>query len=284
MDLKKSVQQIDSLPSPDFILKKIVDTASSTSASAKELNDIVSKDSGFVSKLLKLANSSYYGLPKKVSKLTEAIMILGFKTVRNMALSIFANEQLFSFKSEELELRELWIHSLSVATIGETIAERIGFSNKEELFLCGLLHDIGKTVQGILFPLLFDAIVKVSRMKGWTYYRTEKELGVPTHEQFAEMLLEKWNFPELVSLAATRHHRTDDFGSSVYTDVVFITSLATYIAERLKYGDNGAGAPILVKHNLWKELGLTPLIMKDIVHMSAEKIGRLSEFYNPLSS
>ena len=284
MDLKKSVQQIDWLPSPDFILKKIVDTASSTSASAKELNDIVSKDSGFVSKLLKLANSSYYGLPKKVSKLTEAIMILGFKTVRNMALSIFANEQLFSFKSEELELRELWIHSLSVATIGETIAERIGFSNKEELFLCGLLHDIGKTVQGILFPLLFDAIVKVSRMKGWTYYRTEKELGVPTHEQFAEMLLEKWNFPELVRLAATRHHRTDDFGSSVYTDVVFITSLATYIAERLKYGDNGAGAPILVKHNLWKELGLTPLIMKDIVHMSAEKIGRLSEFYNPLSS
>jgi len=239
MDLKKSVQQIDSLPSPDFILKKIVDTASSTSASAKELNDIVSKDSGFVSKLLKLANSSYYGLPKKVSKLTEAIMILGFKTVRNMALSIFANEQLFSFKSEELELRELWIHSLSVATIGETIADRIGFSNKEELFLCGLLHDIGKTVQGILFPLLFDAIVKVSRMKGWTYYRTEKELGVPTHEQFAEMLLEKWNFPELVSLAATRHHRTDDFGSSVYTDVVLSLRLPRISPSGLNMATTG---------------------------------------------
>jgi len=278
MDLKKSVQQIDSLPSPDFILKKIVDTAGSTSASAKELNDVVSKDSGFVSKLLKLANSSYYGLPKKVSKLTEAIMILGFKTVRNMALSIFANEQLFSFDSKELELRELWVHSLSVATIGETVAERIGFSNKEELFLCGLLHDIGKTVQGILFPLLFDAIVKVSRVKGWTYYRTEKELGVPTHELFAEMLLEKWNFPELVILAATRHHRTDDFGSSVYTDVVLITSLSTYIAERMKYGNNGAGTPIHIKHDLWKELGLTPQIMKDIVHMSAEKISRLSDF------
>ena len=80
MELKKQVQLIESLPSPDFILKKIVDTASSSSASAKELNEVVSKDTGFVSKLLKLANSSYYGLPKKVSKLTEAIMILGFKT------------------------------------------------------------------------------------------------------------------------------------------------------------------------------------------------------------
>jgi len=280
MELKKQVQLIESLPSPDFILKKIVDTASSSSASAKELNEVVSKDTGFVSKLLKLANSSYYGLPKKVSKLTEAIMILGFKTVRNMALSIFANEQLFSFKSKELQLRELWIHSLSVATIGETIAERIGFSNKEELFLCGLLHDVGKTVQGILFPTLFDAIVKVSRTKGWTYYRTEKELEVPTHEQLAEMLMEKWNFPELVTLAATRHHRTDDFGSSIYTDVVYITSLSTYIAERMRYGDNGAGAPIPIKHNLWKELGLSPLILKDIVRMSAEKINRLSEFYS----
>jgi putative nucleotidyltransferase with HDIG domain len=278
MELKKTVQQIETLPSPDFILKKIVDTASSSSASAKELNEIVSKDTGFVAKILKLANSSYYGLPKKVSKLTEAIMILGFKTVRNMALSIFTNEQFFSFSSQELKLKNLWFHSLSVATIGETIAERIGFSNKEELFLCGLLHDIGKTVQGILFPALFDMIVKISRKKHWTYFKTEKELGIPTHEELAEMLLDKWNFPELVTVAASRHHRTETSSSSVYTDIIFITTLATFVAERMEIGDNGAGGAIILRKKVWDELGLTPIIMKDILQMSKDKIAKLNEF------
>lgn len=278
MDYKKAIQQIDSLPSPDFILQKIVEIASNPSASAKELNDIVSKDAGFVSKILKMANSSYYGLPRKVSKLTEAIMVLGFKTVRNMALSIFTSEQFFSFQSKEVKIREFWFHSLSVATIGESIAERIGFSNKEELFLCGLLHDIGKTVQGILFPALFDSVVKLARLKQWTYYQTEMELSIPTHETFSELLLEKWNFPELVSIASSRHHRTETVSSSIYTDIVYITTLSTFIAERLKLGENGAGCAILIGKHIWKELGLTPMIMKDIIKMSKEKISKLSDY------
>ena len=152
MDLKKTIQEIETLPSPDFILQKIVDTANNPGASAKDLNEVASKDPGFVAKILKLANSAYYGLPRNVTKLTEAIMILGFKTVRNMAMSIFTGKEFFSFETENLDMNEFWKHAVVVATIGELTAEIIGYSNKEELFMCGLLHDIGKSVQGVLFP------------------------------------------------------------------------------------------------------------------------------------
>jgi putative nucleotidyltransferase with HDIG domain len=280
MDLKKTIQQVESLPSPDFVLQKIVNTANSPSASAKDLNEVASKDPAFVAKILKLANSAYYGLPRNVSKLTEAIMILGFKTVRNMALSIFTNKEFFAFKSDELDLKEFWKHSIVVATIGELTAEIIGYSNKEELFMCGLLHDIGKSVQGVLFPSMMDAIVKLARIKKISYYAAEQLLEIPTHEIFAEILVEKWNFPELVLISASRHHRPDSLRNSIYSDPVNIITLSTFIAERLFLGDNGGGRPIAVPKYCWDELGFTPVLFDELLVSVEAKVQKIDEFMN----
>jgi len=278
VDLKATIQQVETLPSPDFIIHKIVEIASSPTSSAKELNQVVSKDPSFVAKILRLSNSAYYGLPKKVSKLTDAIMILGFKTVRNMALSIFTKEQYFTFKSQELELSELWKHSMAVATVAETVAERIGYSNKEELFMCGLLHDIGKTVQGMLFPDLFDSIIQVARTKKISYYDAEILLKIPTHEIFSEILLAKWNFPEIVLSCTSRHHRPFSVSNSIYTDPIYITNVSTFIAEKIKYGNNGSSQPIKLELDLWNDLGLSPLTFKEIIESTEKKLEKIEEF------
>jgi putative nucleotidyltransferase with HDIG domain len=280
MDLKKTIQEIETLPSPDFILQKIVDTANNPAASAKDLNEVASKDPGFVAKILKLANSAYYGLPRNVTKLTEAIMILGFKTVRNMAMSIFTGKEFFSVESENLDMKEFWKHSVVVATVGELTAEIIGYSNKEELFMCGLLHDIGKSVQGVLFPNLFDSIISVARVKKISYYQTEQQLEIPTHEIFAELLLEKWNFPELVMITASRHHRPQSIQNSIYSDPVNIITLSTFIAERMRMGDNGAGRPIELPKYCWDELGLTPVIFDELLSSVEKKVEKIDEFMN----
>jgi putative nucleotidyltransferase with HDIG domain len=280
MDLKKTIQEIETLPSPDFILQKIVDTANNPAASAKDLNEVASKDPGFVAKILKLANSAYYGLPRNVTKLTEAIMILGFKTVRNMAMSIFTSKEFFSFEPENLDMKEFWKHSVVVATVGELTAEIIGYSNKEELFMCGLLHDIGKSVQGVLFPNLFDSIISVARVKKISYYQTEQQLEIPTHEIFAELLLEKWNFPELVMITASRHHRPQSIQNSIYSDPVNIITLSTFIAERMRMGDNGAGRPIELPKYCWDELGLTPVIFEELLSSVEKKVEKIDEFMN----
>ncbi len=280
MDLKNRIRQIENLPSPDFILKKIVETASSPSASAKDLNLVASKDPGFVAKILKLANSAYYGLPKKVSKLTDAIMILGFKTVRNMAMSIFTNENYFSFESEEIELKEFWKHSVAVATIGETVAERIGYSNKEEIFMCGLLHDLGKSVQAMLFPKLFDSLIKMARKLEVSYFEAENIIGIPTHEYFARILLEKWKFPEVVIASASNHHKAEIVKNTLHSDPVFIISVSTFIAERMHQGSNGSEKSIKLPEIVWNELGFTPKIFYDIVQMSEKKLSKIDDFVN----
>lgn len=280
MDLKKTIQQVEKLPSPDFVLRKIVETANNPSASAKELNSVASKDPAFVAKILKIANSAYYGLPRNVTKLTEAIMILGFKTVRNMAMSIFTSDEFFSFKSEQIDLNEFWKHTVVVATIAELTAEIIGYSNKEELFMCGLLHDIGKSVQGVLFPSLFDSIIGVSRIKEISYYDSEKLLNIPTHEIFAELLMEKWNFPELVLMAASRHHRPQTIQNSIYSDPVNIITLSTFIAERSRLGDNGSGRAIALPKHCWDELGFTPVLFEELLNSVEKKVEKIDEFMN----
>lgn len=280
MDLKKTIQEIESLPSPDFILQKIVDTANNPGASAKDLNEVASKDPAFVAKILKIANSAYYGLPRNVTKLTEAIMILGFKTVRNMAMSIFTGKEFFKFESGRMDMKQFWKHAVVAATVGELTAEIIGYSNKEELFMCGLMHDIGKSVQGVLFPNLFDSVIGLARAKNLSYYQAEQLLEIPSHEIFAELLLEKWNFPELVLITASRHHRSQTIQNSIYSDPVNIITLSTFIAERLKMGDNGGGKPIVLPKYCWDELGLTPVIFDELLSTVEKKIEKIEEFMN----
>jgi len=200
--------------------------------------------------------------------------------VRNMALSIFTSDEFFSFKSEQIDVNEFWKHTVVVATIAELTAEIIGYSNKEELFMCGLLHDIGKSVQGVLFPNLFDSIIGVSRIKEIPYYETEKLLKIPTHEIFAELLMEKWNFPELVLMAASRHHRPQTMQNSIYSDPVNIITLSTFVAERLKLGDNGGGKAIDLPKHCWDELGFTPALFDELLISVEKKIEHIDEFMN----
>jgi putative nucleotidyltransferase with HDIG domain len=177
-------------------------------------------------------------------------------------------------------MKEFWKHSVVVATVGELTAEIIGYSNKEELFMCGLLHDIGKSVQGVLFPNLFDSIISVARVKKISYYQTEQQLEIPTHEIFAELLLEKWNFPELVMITASRHHRPQSIQNSIYSDPVNIITLSTFIAERMRMGDNGAGRPIELPKYCWDELGLTPVIFDELLSSVEKKVEKIDEFMN----
>ncbi len=100
MELQDILIKIDDLPTPDPIVQKIVSVASDPDASAKELAEAIKLDASLTVRILRLVNSAYYGLPRKIVALNEAIMILGFKTVRNIALSIFTYSSVLKNKKE----------------------------------------------------------------------------------------------------------------------------------------------------------------------------------------
>ncbi|RKX52650.1 MAG: phosphodiesterase, partial [Thermotoga sp.] len=115
----KILEKVEDLPSPDFVVQRIVQVASNPNASAKEVSQVISTDPSLSSRILKIANSAYYGIPRKISVLSEAVMILGFKTVRNLALSVFTYDRFFKKIDEKspIDRKRLWRHFVVTAVI-----------------------------------------------------------------------------------------------------------------------------------------------------------------------
>ncbi len=120
---KELIYSVSELPTPDVIVEQIIATASNPNVSAKELERVIAQDVGLSTKVLKLVNSAYYGLPRKISKLSEAIMILGFKTVRNLALSVFTYSALKASTKSKIDHDKLWAHFMLTAIFSENIAK-----------------------------------------------------------------------------------------------------------------------------------------------------------------
>ncbi|MGE0033639.1 MAG: HDOD domain-containing protein, partial [Pseudothermotoga sp.] len=119
MKLEEIIAKIEELPTPDPIVQKIIAVASDPNASAKDLADVIKLDPSLSVRVLRLANSAYYGLPRKIAQLSEAVMILGFKTVRNLALSVFTYNSLMRKKRSTIDHATLWKHFRGVAVAAE---------------------------------------------------------------------------------------------------------------------------------------------------------------------
>ena len=138
-------------------------------ATAADVEKIVGIDQALAGRILALANSSYYGLPRRISSLREAVVFLGFKAIRNLAMTITTfNLFLGKRDSASLARRTLWRHSMDTAQCARIVTSRLHPSDREtfgtdEAFTCGLLHDVGKLALDRSRPALFMSIAETAR-------------------------------------------------------------------------------------------------------------------------
>uniref|UniRef100_A0A7C4RVH5 HDOD domain-containing protein n=1 Tax=Fervidobacterium thailandense TaxID=1008305 RepID=A0A7C4RVH5_9BACT len=240
--LKELVTTVSEIPTPDVIVQQIIATASNPNTSAKELEKVISMDVGLSTKILRLVNSAYYGLPRKVTKLSEAIVIIGFKTVRNLALSVFTYSALHS-KQTFVDHDKLWAHFMLTAVFSEQIGKSIGFMNREELFLAGMMHDVGKLAIDLLFPTYFYELTKVSQSTGLTVYDIEMRMNTEPHTEVGAELLKFWKFPDEYVQTTFLHERPSINPNSPYIEMACIVHLANVFANlflpgaSLSYGE-----------------------------------------------
>ena len=275
----KILEKVEDLPSPDFVVQRIVQVASNPNASAKEVSQVISTDPSLSSRILKIANSAYYGIPRKISILSEAVMILGFKTVRNLALSVFTYDRFFKKIDEKspIDRKRLWRHFVVTAVIAETLASTVGYPVKEELFITGLLHDIGKIVYDVITPrILVSAYEVASRMKK-TFTDVESDLGIPHHGIIGAKLLEKWNFPDLIITTVENHHNPSSARESVYSEIVSMVHISDVLANLLYPGDSlSFGDPHLDPEAL-NDISIKPKGLLNLLEKSKEMISKAKE-------
>lgn len=208
--LKKIYSKIDELPTLPVVVPKLLTLIDDEKSTISDLADTITRDPALTSKILKVANSAYYGFSKEISALKKAILLLGYKMVRSLALSIGVINNLPSKeRSRHFSREHLWIHSLASATVMQELGKK--FSNKDDggyLFVVGLLHDIGKIVLDLFFTELFQQAMdeaQKEQSEEALHLFERKIIGID-HGEVGHVLLTRWKFPDIISAPIAVHH------------------------------------------------------------------------------
>jgi len=233
------LKDLESIPTLPAIVSKIIEVANDKNSTAKDLNNLISKDQSLTARTLKLANSAYYGFPRTISKITEAIVVLGFNTVKGIALSASVchmykdTKEILGFSPNKL-----WEHSVGVAICSELIAKKINFKDLEELFILGIVHDIGILIILEFLKSKLNTILYRTKNEKQRLSDVEKEeLGID-HAALGKRLAAQWKLPRIMGEVIAFHHTPQyAFGESkLATSIVY---LADIICRLKKIGHDG---------------------------------------------
>lgn len=191
------------------VVYKIVELTGSTMTAAQEIERTISVDPGFSSKILMLANSAYYALPRKLTSISEAVTMLGFKTVRQLAMTIGVFE-VFIGKNDanSLRRRTWWRHSVDTALCAQTIAKMTGMVPYDEAYTCGLLHDIGKPLLDRYAEPPYEEVTVLIEA-GMAPVRAEARVYGCDHAMLGGAAAVQWGFPETLCQSIRDHHMTE---------------------------------------------------------------------------
>jgi putative nucleotidyltransferase with HDIG domain len=236
------VAQIESMPTIPTVAIRVMEVTANPGSSANDLMEIIGPDISLTTKILKIANSPFYGLTREISSLQHAVTVLGFKEIRNMVISTIAFESFKNFKqNDKFDINKFWRHSFCCGLAAKIIAVDLK-STSNELFVAGLIHDIGKLVMYIAFPVEFLKLVDMmSPLKlKYTAFEAEKSVFEVTHDEVGMKLLKKWMFPEsLITAVGFHHHPQDADKKSPFPIIVHVADILAHVYEMQPEDEEG---------------------------------------------
>jgi len=192
------------LPTIPAVLAKILQLSDSVDANGKDLIAVIEKDQALTGKMLRLANSAFFGQSRRVATIPRAVMLLGFSTVRNLALGVKVWDALGSGISRP-RLEELWTHSVATALAAKMLAAKLRIGDPDETFTAGLLHDVGRLVIAMRFKEDYWKAVGGTDESGPVETIERETFGID-HAEVGGWMLEAWSLPPAIVEAVRLHH------------------------------------------------------------------------------
>ncbi|MFA5181555.1 MAG: HDOD domain-containing protein [Syntrophales bacterium] len=196
------------LPTLPHILIRLVEICGDENISLQELSRVLATDAGLTSRVLHLANSSYYRNQEKISHIDQALLRMGRNTFKNLIFSA-AVHQVFSSNHghSAIHLKRFWRHSLLSAILARMIAAKTGYRETEQAFFAGMIHDMGRLVLSANFPEAYARVLDNASpaQESQNLLAEEREIGAP-HTEVGAWLLSQWNLDSLTVDAVLYHH------------------------------------------------------------------------------
>ena len=200
---------ISKMPSLSTTVTKVMEICNKPDTSPNDLNRVISLDPVLTGQVLKLVNSAYYSLPNQVTSLTRAIIMVGLNTVKNLALSAAVLQNLGGKQSfQALSMEAFWTHSITVGVTAKRLATARGIpvAEREEYFVAGLLHDLGKIPMNNRFPGEYKKALELTKDDRETLYQAESTVFGINHCIVGKMIAEKWKLSNTMMDSLSHHH------------------------------------------------------------------------------
>ena len=250
-DVVRGVRDLPALPS---VVLDLIASFGREDVDVTALSDKISRDQALAAKTLRLANSSFYGLPSKVRTVKQAIVVLGFDSARALAVASSVIDNFGPDRCPQVDVGSFWRHSIATALCAKILARHARI-DQDHAFIAGLLHDIGRLVLASKFPDQYMRVQACCDNEDASLGTAElRVLGVD-HQRAGQMLAEAWRFPPPIQRAIGQHHAPvgADLG-----DVPGIVHVADAMVHALDLGGTAHAAVPRLLDTVWDSLRITP--------------------------
>ena len=257
-----AVAEISHIATLPEITLKIIELVEDPSSTAQDLHNVISNDPALCSRILKVVNSAFYGLPRQIGSINRAIVLLGLNAVKNIAIAASLTKL---FRGGELcpqfSAKELWVHSIATAAAAKLVCDELHLGLSDEAFLAGLIHDIGimVEVQAMRHELLqvFEEMTFDDEGNPTCNMREiEQRIVGADHQAFGAALCEAWKFPKSFTYVTQHHHDPSALpvANRMLASIVYV---ADRIAGQLGYGFRADLTDLTVQPETIADLGIT---------------------------
>jgi len=261
------------IPSLPPIAMKVMNLIQDDYASLKTLEEIISRDQGFATRLLRIANSPYYGRDRKIEDIPQAILLIGFETLKSLIIATSLRDLHRNFGVFE---QRLWEHSLGVALCSSLLAMVTHMATSDEALVCGLIHDVGKTVINNAMPEIYIQIYERMHKENRPIIEIEDETLGFNHAIIGNLIAKKWKLPEKLEVVITYHHTYPypDYEDQAFADICNIIRVADQICLNLGIG---LKEPFITKID-FESLGMTEDGLNELIGLFKMKFEKQKDF------
>ena len=250
------LDDVDGLVSPPDVCMRLFELIHSPKTGAKEISEVVSVDPNLTTRLLRMANSSFYNFSRKIDTVTRAVTVIGNAELYQLVLSISAVKTFNNIPNELVQMETFWRHSVYTGLLARALAVRANVLHPERLFVSGLMHDIGSLILYHQRPEAMRDILLLADGDEEVLYQAELERFEFSHASVAGHMMKKWQLPDELAEAVAWHHEPERAEQARIE--TYILYLANHLVNESEQG-NFMGSPkadIQISQAMLEEIGL----------------------------
>lgn len=275
--IKAMVQAVPrSLGSYGPVLQEIEQALQSTQCNLSTIGDAIQKDPDLTARLLRLANSPFFGFANRLSTVAEAVSLLGIQQIQDMIVASSVLEQFKGVPDHFVNKDSFWRHSLAVGITARLLAMERRLPKPDKFFVAGLLHDVGRLVLLSQAAESAQAVFELYQRERLLLRDAEKQILGYDHQQIAAELLQSWSYPPVLVQAVAFHHSPAQSVAKLEAAVVHI---ADHLVSAMGIGSSGEQFIPPLDDRAWNVLGLSPEALPKIIEAVDEQILAVEEAF-----